>query len=192
MPVGNEDVAVGIERDVARTDELITRTTRARRAGPRASGWRGRWIRRRHSNGDRFRFTAENHQHTPLRIELDDLARSLVNDPDVVLRVDMDGMRDLKRVNPLSNFTHECTAAIELQQTRASMREQSRIAERDGRIARTRVHEQLSTRVRRDARDFTEIKIRRQLEEVRRGVKRDLRNGCLRLQLVADVGLWWS
>jgi hypothetical protein len=123
---------------------LIARAAAARRgiAATAAASRRGpgrRWNADRHG----LRLAPEDHQHTPVLPELDDLVRSFVDDPDVVLRVDADGMGDEERVDALADLADEVAARVELKQPGAAMREQARVREADGRIAGPRVGEQL-------------------------------------------------
>src|SRR5258708_7081677 len=127
MTIGDEDVALGIPGDVARPDELVARATRSgsrSRAGAAATAAR-RGRRETHRHG--FRLPAHHHQHAPLRTELDDLVRRFVDDPYVVLRIDADGVREEKPVDPLSDLAYEGAAAVELEETRSAVREDPRV-----------------------------------------------------------------
>src|SRR5690348_7140703 len=57
-----------------------------------------------HADVDCFGFTSHDHQNTPLRTELDDLAGRLVNRPDVVLRIDPDVVRLQESVNSFADL----------------------------------------------------------------------------------------
>ena len=152
VAVGDEDVALGVPGHVARPVELI--------AGAAGSGWRisapastattsGRRRRgRRHPHGDRFRLPAHHHQDAAVGPELDDLVRSFVDDPDVVLRVDADRVREEEAVDALPDLTHERAGLIELEEPRAAVREDARVAETGRRIAGAGVDEKMPGRVR--------------------------------------------
>ena len=101
------------------------------------------------------------HHDAPLGVELDDHVRPFVDGPDVVVRVDADGVRELEAVQALADLAHERAVLIELEQPR---------------VAAARVHEHVPLGVGRDADAFAEIQMRRQLEKVRHRVVRNLRN----------------
>ena len=82
-----------------------------RNAGRQRSEPRGR---HRH----RFRLAAQNHLHAAVRVELDDLRRHLIDDPDVVLRIDAHLLRLQEAVDALADLAHELARAIELEQPR--------------------------------------------------------------------------
>src|SRR6476661_1710431 len=73
MAVGDENVPVAIECYVARADELIASTPGTGGPPGSATGWRAGWTRRRQTNGHRFRLPPEDHQHTSIGTEFDDL-----------------------------------------------------------------------------------------------------------------------
>ena len=166
--------------DVARTGELIAGAAGASR---RAAAAACPAPRRRApapagvgTRTDRLGLAAEDHQHAPVGTELDDLARALVDDPDVVLRVDAHAVRDQEAVDALADLATKLPLAIELEEPRAAVREQPRVAEADGRIAGSRVDEDLPLRVGRHAGHLAEMDVGRHLAAVRRGVERDLRH----------------
>ena len=116
---------------------------------------------------DRLRPSAEHHHDPSLGVELDDHVRPLVDDPDVVLRIDPHGVRELEAVQTLADLAHEGPVLIELEQTR---------------VAAAVVDEHVSLRVGGDADAFAEIQVGRQLEEVGHRRVRDHRH-VLRLRL---------
>src|SRR5262249_12687293 len=113
--VGDVDVAVLVPRDACGAHEAVARNARSRRPGRTASaaataGWRlsssrraaarrfggrsaaalprGPAASRRRTDRDRFRLAAQHQQNAAVLIELDHVARSLIDHPDVVLRID--------------------------------------------------------------------------------------------------------
>src|SRR5205807_4487708 len=82
--------------------------------------------------GDRFRFAAQHEQDPSLGIEFDHVARSLIDHPDVVLRIDLHRLREVEAVDALADLAHELTGLIELEQARAALVERARAA--DGRV----------------------------------------------------------
>ena len=150
VAVGHEDVARCVPPDVGRPAEHVRFRRRRRRAWSRCD-----------DAFDGFRPPAEHHHHAPFGVELDDHVRPLVDGPDVVVRVDADGVRELEAVQALADLANERAVLIELEQSR---------------VAAARVDEHVPLRVGRDADALAEIQIRRQLEEVRHRVVRNLRN----------------
>src|SRR5262249_10233 len=75
VPVGDENVAGGVPCDVGRPVECI-----------RLRWWLG--SSRRLYSLDRFGPSAEEHDYSPLGIELDHHVRPLIDGPNIVLRVD--------------------------------------------------------------------------------------------------------
>ena len=95
----------------------------------------------------------------PCGVELDHHVRPLVDDPDVVLRIDAHLVRELDAVETDAPLLHEVAVRVELEQPG---------------VAAAVVHEHVSLRVRRDADAFAEVEVRRKLEEIRhRRVRND-------------------
>ena len=115
---------------------------------------------------DHFRLSAEHERDAPVGIELHDLTRSLVDRPDVVLRIDAQTNRRIEAVHVLSQLAHELAGRIELEQPRSAVRERAVVAERRVRMSRARVDENLSLRIRADAADRTEKDVGGRLQEV--------------------------
>ena len=69
---------------------------------------------------DRLRPSAEHHHDASLGVELDDHVRPLVDDPDVVLRVDAHGVRELEAVQALADLADVGAVLIELEQPRVA------------------------------------------------------------------------
>src|SRR6185369_7498428 len=175
IAVGHEDVALGVPADVGRTIEALardacaddrrcgclltaasacTRTTFAPSSGParaRRAGRRSRWFVI--ADVDRFRLAADRHQDAAVGIELHDDVRGLVDHPDVVLGIDAYDVREHEAVDADADLADVRALVIELEQTRAVMREDPRSAERGGRRPGARVYEDVSLRVGGDARD---------------------------------------
>src|SRR4051812_33874165 len=117
VTVGDEDVALAVKGDVARTGELIAGAAGASRRSSAAltgAGRRGLPGGRRNSHRHSLGFAAEDHQHVTVGSELDDLARALVDDPDVVPGVDPHAVRDEKSIDALADFLDIVAARIEL------------------------------------------------------------------------------
>ena len=125
VAVGDEDVSGGVPGDVARPHELIAGAPRARKSCPgprrllhrlllprplRGPARRPRLAHRRAApacaGGTRMLIASGLRPSTisdaPIGAELQDLIGGLVDDPDVVLRVNAHGVREQKRVNALS------------------------------------------------------------------------------------------
>ena len=131
---------------------------------------------RQRRNAERFRLAAQNHLRPPIRIELHHLGRHLVDDPEVVLRIDAHLLRLQQPVRILADLAEELAGSIELEQARSAMRDGPRRAQRDGRIAGARVQEDVALGVGRDTRRFAHVNVERELEQRRVGVERDLGN----------------
>ena len=153
VAVGHVDVAGRVPRDVGRPLEALAFGARARAEDRR---WRRRWrrarrlprraaaggavcttgtpvgsgVERQRRHAHRFRLAAENHLHAPVRIELDHLRRHLIDDPDVVLRIDAHLLRLQQAVRALADLADELAGPIELEQPRAAVRHGARGAER--------------------------------------------------------------
>src|SRR5205814_7011928 len=79
---------------------------------------------------DRFRLPSEQEREASLRIEFHHHRRRLVNDPEVVLRIDADLRCEQKPVDALADLTSEFARAIELEQPRAAVHEWARRRQR--------------------------------------------------------------
>ena len=90
----------------------------------------------------------------PSAIELHDLVRAGVDDPDVVLRIDAHLLREVDRVDTLADLLHELAGLIELKQPRAAVIERALVAERRDGVTGPRVDEHVAARVGGDAGDF--------------------------------------
>ena len=141
VAVGDEDVSLRVPRHVGRPSEFIfliePRTFRRVCLG---------------CTRHRLRPPAEHHDDTSLRVELDHHVRPLIDDPDVVLRIDAHLVRELEAIDTDSPFLHKVPVRVEL--------------EKPG-VSAPVIHEHVSLRVGRDADAFAEVKIRRELEEIR-------------------------
>src|SRR5439155_22103682 len=103
----------GKRRSAAATTTLTSLTTTA--ATTATAGLRDRLydgdsrrkrIEPRSGHVHRFRFAAEDHLHTAVPVELDDLGRHLIDDPNVVLRIDAHLLGLQKPIRALSDPTH--------------------------------------------------------------------------------------
>ena len=109
-------------------------------------------VRRRDGAVDGRRPAAEHHQELALRTELRDGVRAFVDRPDVVLRIDAHGVRELEAVIALADFLDEVAVLVELPQPR---------------VGAAVVDEDVALRIGRDADGFAEILAGRHLQEVR-------------------------
>ena len=73
-----------------------------------------------------LRLATQQQLNLPIRVELDHHARHLIDNPDVVLRIDAHLLSNEKPVRSLADLAHEFPRAIELKQPRASVRERPR------------------------------------------------------------------
>src|ERR1019366_3953190 len=135
-----------------------------------------RWrIRRAWSGGFRgFLAPPEHHGHASGGIELDDHVRALVRHPDVVLAVDANGVGEGESVQVLPDLSNERAVSSEFEQL-CGGRPVNRRA-----FARAAVHEHVSFRVHCHSRDFTEVQVRGELEEVDTRVESDGGHGLRR------------
>ncbi len=67
-----------------------------------------------------FEFAPENHDDAAFGIELDDHVRAFVGDPDVVVSVYSNGVREGPSVEVVADFTEKFSVGIELQELRGS------------------------------------------------------------------------
>src|SRR5262249_58730215 len=115
---------------------------------------------RRHAgagaDADVLRLAPEDQLVAPLAVELDHLVRSGVDDPDVVLRVDAQLLREVDRVDALADLLHELTGLIELEQARAGVIERALVAKRRHRVAGACVDEDVALRGGGDARHLAD------------------------------------
>ena len=72
-------------------------------------------------HGNRFRLSTEHQLNLPVGIELDDVRGSLIDDPDVVLWIDVHGLREVEAVHPDADLLDELAGLIELEQPRAGL-----------------------------------------------------------------------
>src|SRR5258706_9596327 len=158
VAVGDEDVALRVPAHIGRTaeDVFFRRRIRAGAGGDGAA--------------DRWRPAAKHHQHLTFGAELGDHVGTFIDRPDIVLRIDADGVRELKAVITLAYFPHETAVLVEFPELR------SRRA--------AVVDEDMALGIGRDRNRFAEIFAGRDLEEIRHRRNRDFRNpGDCGLQL---------
>ena len=84
----------------------------------------------------------------------------MIDRPDVVLRIDAQADGGVEAVDVLPELAHELAVLIELEQPRTAVRERAVVADRRVRMARPRVDENLSLRIRADAADFADEHVR--------------------------------
>ena len=121
---------------------------------------------------DRLGTMPQHHHHASGRVELDDHVGAFVDGPDVVLRIDADGVGELEAVQPFADFANEVARLVELEQAG---------------VLAARVDEHVALGIGRDADAFAQIKTGRQLHEVGDGFVRDFGN-VLRLGFQAKLG----
>src|SRR4029079_12335616 len=83
---------------------------------------------------NRLRLAPEEKRDAALRIEFHHHRRHLVDDPDVVLRIDANLRGKEKPVVSLADFAREFSAAIELKQPRSAVHEDARRSHRHRRM----------------------------------------------------------
>ena len=180
-PSATKMLPCGVPGDIGRTVEDILRLLPRRQRGRRR---RRRLHRRPGRAGTRRIVTASalrpsSRRDAALRIELHDHVGHLVDDPDVVLRIDADLRGEQEAVEALADLARELAVAIELEQPRSAMRERARRGHRDRRMAGARVDEDVAARIRRHAADFAEIDVVGQRQRVRRRIEVESRRGTL-------------
>ena len=119
------------------------------------------WNARR--NALRFRLASEKHCDASFGIELHDHVAHLVDDPDIVVRVDAHLGGEHESVDVFADFPHVLARAIELEHPRAAVRERPHGADGDGRMAGACIDEDVALGIGGDARDFAEIEAGGQL-----------------------------
>ena len=125
---------------------------------------------RRHDEVRGLALAAEDPVHVTLGGEPEDHVRSLVDDPDVVLGIDANGMRVGPRVEVLADLADEVAVGVELEELR-----------RGGHVGRTdrvaaREHEDVSIRVDRHSGDLTEVDVVGQFQRIGNRLEWKLRN----------------
>ena len=70
---------------------------------------------------DGFRLPAKHERDATFGVELDHLARRLVDRPDVVLRIDAQTNRGIETVHVLTELTYELAALFEFEQSRPAV-----------------------------------------------------------------------
>src|SRR4029077_3992055 len=96
------------------------------------------WARR---DGNSFSFSPQQHGDAALRIELHDHVGHLIHNPEVVVRINTDLGGKHEGVGVLANLADELTVPVELEQSRATVREGARGTDGDGGMAGPRVDE---------------------------------------------------
>src|SRR6266851_5255297 len=92
VAIGDEDVALRIETDIARAAEDVLLRRRVR-------------TRRRYDGAiDRRWPAADHHQHLPVRAELGDQVGAFIHGPDVVVLINADRVRKFEAVIALTDF----------------------------------------------------------------------------------------
>ena len=126
---------------------------------------------------------AEGHQHFAFGTELDNHVRAFVHHPDIVLRIDADGVREGLGIGARRELAHEVAVLIELVQARRrAAPELARSANGIGQQATARVYEDVSLGIGGHAHRFTQDNIVGVLQKIRSGIKRNFGYGYLRQQ----------
>jgi hypothetical protein len=126
---------------------------------------------------------AEHHRDTAVRRELDHHVRALVRHPDVVLAVDLDGVRERPGIEVMADFPDEAAVRREFEELRrgCAIGWPRRIAARQ--------HEDMAFGIERDARALAEVDIARQVHGIRDGI---VGNGGDVLRVVLRIGETWQ
>src|SRR6266566_1371878 len=95
----------------------------------------------------------------PRSVEPLNKVRHLIDDPDIVLRIDANLLRKHETVTVRSDLMNEFAGFIELEQPRAPVRECAKASERNRRMARPGVNKNIAFRICRDAADFAQIDV---------------------------------
>src|SRR5579863_3767607 len=122
MAVRDKDVFRRIPGHVGRLIEIIAQDTRShtpaiewnratRLRSTKAFGMRDR---------NRLRFPAESHDYPALGIELDDHIGSLIHDPDIVMWIDLHGVRVNEAIQTLADLARESSVGVEFEEPRTA------------------------------------------------------------------------
>ena len=161
VAVGDEDVALRIEADIARAAEDVLLRRRVR-------------TRRRYDGAiDRRWPAADHHQHLAVRAELGDQVGAFVHRPDVVVFVDADRVREFEAVIALADFLDEGAVLVEFEQAR--------------RVAAV-IDEDVALRVGGDGDRFAQVLSGRKLQKIRDGGEGDFRHARDRRLLLGGRG----
>ena len=107
-----------------------------------------------------FLLAAKDHNDATFRIELDDHVGAFVGNPNVVVPIDLDGVGEGPGVEMVADLAEEFSVSGELEELRSA-----RAVGGTGGIA-AREDEDVALRIDGDAGGFTEMKVRRKLQEV--------------------------
>ena len=127
-----------------------------------------------------FLFAAEHHDHTTLRIELDDHVGAFVRRPDVVLLIDAHGMRERPGVEVFADFANELAVLIELEKLSRGSR-----VRRAGR-ATARKDKHMPLGIDRHAGCLAQIHVLGQFDRVGYRIEADDRHRLLRICACAE------
>ena len=124
----------------------------------------------RHDEVRGLALAAEDPIHMTLGGEPEDHVRSLVDDPDVVLRIDANGMCVGPRIQVLADLTDEVAVGVELEELRGRGH-----VGRSDRVA-AREHEDMPPRIDRHSSDLTEVDVVGQFQRIGHRLEGKLRN----------------
>ena len=163
----------GVPRDVGRAIEIValhalTRHSAAAAPASAASAGGGHGI-------DRLRLAAQHLQETAGGIELDDRVRPAIHRPDVVLRVHPHRLREQESVDSGADFADVFAGGIELEQTRAAVREEARPAH-GAVFSGARVDEDVALGIGGHTGRLAQMNVGRQLQKVDIPVEGNFRN----------------
>ena len=160
VAVADKSVAGLVPGDVGHLSEkaIVGRKRRVR-----MFEWRGVLVRG-------FLFAPEHHVDPAFRGELDHHIRALVGDPDIVLGVDLHRVRERPGIEVMADLPQIIAVGVKLEQLR-----RRRGVSRAGRIASMQ-HEDVALRIDRDAGNFAQVEVGRQVQKIRDKFIRDGRD----------------
>src|SRR5262249_29477886 len=130
--VSYENISSGIPSDIGGpVEDVLLRALAWQSAAAASAATFGAASTTRRGHGNRFGLAAEHHHDATGRIKLVHRIRHLIDNPDVVLRIDADLLGKQHAVAVLSHLSNELSGPIELEQPRTAVRECPRRAERN-------------------------------------------------------------
>ena len=131
---------------------------------------------RAHRIVDRFGLSAHGHHDAAFGIELDHHVRAFIHDPNVVLRIDADGMRLDEPIESLPDFADIFSVLVEFKKARGGTHKHPVRARGQIHRARARVDENVSLGICGHAQDLAQVDVIRHFQKIGRGVVGNFRN----------------